>query len=55
MSDQEPSEALLFRGFDSRDKNALGVPYCSFPNETDVLREECRSSIEVRAIAFFDD
>jgi hypothetical protein len=54
LSEQEPVEALLFRGFDSRNKNALGVPHCAFASTIDIQAQDYRESIEVRAVAFFD-
>ncbi|KAJ4315975.1 hypothetical protein N0V84_008109 [Fusarium piperis] len=53
ISDQQATEALVFKGYDSREPNVLGVPHCAFMKDANVPEDEVRESIEVRAVAFF--
>ncbi|KAF5003989.1 hypothetical protein FDECE_9489 [Fusarium decemcellulare] len=53
ISDQKATEALVFKGYDSKKPDMLGVPHCAFMKDANVPEDEVRESIEVRAVAFF--
>lgn len=53
LSEQEPYEATIFKGYDTRQPNRSGVAHCAFDLGTDGEAELPRESIEVRAFAFF--
>lgn len=55
LSDQEPTEALVFKEYDSVARTMPGVAHCAFVKDTHVSRDQARESIEVRAMAFFGD
>ncbi|KAF2189237.1 hypothetical protein K469DRAFT_683670 [Zopfia rhizophila CBS 207.26] len=51
LSDQEPSELLIFRSSDS--EGNLGAPHASFPLPRSMSDETPRESIDLRAFLFF--
>ncbi|KAJ3550122.1 hypothetical protein NM208_g155 [Fusarium decemcellulare] len=53
IRDQKATEALVFKGYDSKKPDMLGVPHCAFMKDANVSEDEVRESIEVRAVAFF--
>jgi hypothetical protein len=53
-SDQMPSEALLFHGYDNRRPKFPGVPHAAFIQDQSVPEDEARESIEIRAVVFLD-
>lgn len=57
LREQMPSEMLVFRGTDSKENERnTAVPHCSFDSGFEIRSEtDLRESIEVRAIAFYDE
>ncbi|KAL8963646.1 MAG: hypothetical protein Q9193_000115 [Seirophora villosa] len=55
LSDQLPSELMVFKQADSWNGSDPGVPHCSFHNPLAPEGEEPRESIEARALVFYDN
>ena len=52
--DMTPTEALIFKAFDSDRGRVQGCPHSAFDNPDSPTGVEPRASVEIRAYAFFD-